>query len=377
MSATSNPTLTVDGWLVPDLPSQPALWSDATGTALVGPDGTERLTVRSTGSTGIFSIGEGALGVAGTGINMGIGYNALAANVLRSGNTAIGHRALEVFVGPGSDNTAVGVNVLRSYVSGVGCTAVGYRSQELNVDAGNNTSVGDSALYSVTGAGIGNTAMGYVAAENLTTGAYNAAFGAGALKSVTTGSNNMAIGYSAMEFAGTAASDDVMIGKEAGYLVSGVSNVGIGTSALKQATSGHYNTAIGAEAGFAITTGGGNTFIGQGAGTGTQLATAASSIAIGRLAATTKSYQCVIGHTDITETLLRGIICIGGNTSASPAVKASSTVLQARLGDDSGFAPLQGQLRTHANAVAETPTPTHTMVMYDAGGTAYRVPCVV
>lgn len=66
----------------------------------------------------------------------------------------------------------------------------------------------------------------------------------------------------------------------------------------------------------------------------------------------------------------------GGTTASFPALKRSSTVLQARLADDSGFAPLQGQLRTHANAVTETITADKTLTLYDAAGTAYKVPCV-
>ena len=66
----------------------------------------------------------------------------------------------------------------------------------------------------------------------------------------------------------------------------------------------------------------------------------------------------------------------GGTTSSFPSLKRSSTVLQSRLADDSDFSPLQGQLRTHANAVSETITATHTLTLYDAAGTAYKVPCV-
>jgi hypothetical protein len=66
----------------------------------------------------------------------------------------------------------------------------------------------------------------------------------------------------------------------------------------------------------------------------------------------------------------------GGTTSSFPSLKRSSTVLQSRLADDSDFATLQGQLRSHANAVAETPTATHTITIYDAAGTAYKVLCV-
>jgi hypothetical protein len=66
----------------------------------------------------------------------------------------------------------------------------------------------------------------------------------------------------------------------------------------------------------------------------------------------------------------------GGTTSSFPALKRSSTVLQARLADDTDFAPLQGRLRIHQNAVSETITATHTLTLFDAAGTAYKVPCV-
>jgi hypothetical protein len=71
-----------------------------------------------------------------------------------------------------------------------------------------------------------------------------------------------------------------------------------------------------------------------------------------------------------------GLLCLGGTTTSFPALKRSSTVLQARLANDSDFCPLQGQLRIHQNAVSETITATHTLTLFDAAGTAYKVPCV-
>ena len=71
-----------------------------------------------------------------------------------------------------------------------------------------------------------------------------------------------------------------------------------------------------------------------------------------------------------------GRLAFGGTSASFPALKRSSTVLQARLANDSDFAPLQGQLRTHANAVTETITADKTLTLYDAAGTAYKVPCV-
>jgi hypothetical protein len=66
----------------------------------------------------------------------------------------------------------------------------------------------------------------------------------------------------------------------------------------------------------------------------------------------------------------------GGSTTSFPALKRDSTALQARLANDSDFCPLQGQLRIHQNAVSETITATHTLTLFDAAGTAYKVPCV-
>jgi hypothetical protein len=69
-------------------------------------------------------------------------------------------------------------------------------------------------------------------------------------------------------------------------------------------------------------------------------------------------------------------IQFGGSTTSFPALKRDSTALQARLANDSDFCPLQGQLRIHQNAVSETITATHTLTLFDAAGTAYKVPCV-
>jgi hypothetical protein len=69
-------------------------------------------------------------------------------------------------------------------------------------------------------------------------------------------------------------------------------------------------------------------------------------------------------------------IQFGGSTTSFPALKRNSTALQARLANDSDFCPLQGQLHIHQNAVSETITATHTLTLFDAAGTAYKVPCV-
>ena len=66
----------------------------------------------------------------------------------------------------------------------------------------------------------------------------------------------------------------------------------------------------------------------------------------------------------------------GGTTNLFPAIKRSSTTLQARLADDSAFAPIQGKLTTDTAFTATTVTPTGFITLYDSTGTAYKVPCV-
>ena len=67
----------------------------------------------------------------------------------------------------------------------------------------------------------------------------------------------------------------------------------------------------------------------------------------------------------------------GGGTSAFPAIKRSSTTLQARLADDSAFASVQGKLTTETAYTAGAIVVTGYLTLYDSTGTAYRVPCVV
>jgi hypothetical protein len=66
----------------------------------------------------------------------------------------------------------------------------------------------------------------------------------------------------------------------------------------------------------------------------------------------------------------------GGTTSSFPALKRSSTTLQARLADDSAFAPVQGKLTTDTAYTAGAPTATGYLVVYDSAGTAYKIPAL-
>jgi hypothetical protein len=67
----------------------------------------------------------------------------------------------------------------------------------------------------------------------------------------------------------------------------------------------------------------------------------------------------------------------GGTTNLFPALKRSSTTLQARLADDSAFAPIQGKLTTDTAYTGTVVAATGYITIYDSTGAAYRVPCAV
>lgn len=71
-----------------------------------------------------------------------------------------------------------------------------------------------------------------------------------------------------------------------------------------------------------------------------------------------------------------GRLQFGGTSSSFPALKRSSTTLQARLADDSAFASVQGKLTTDTAYAAGDPTTTGYLVVYDSTGTAYKIPAV-
>jgi len=72
-----------------------------------------------------------------------------------------------------------------------------------------------------------------------------------------------------------------------------------------------------------------------------------------------------------------GRLQLGGTTNAFPAIKRNGTGIDIRLADDSAFAPVKGKLTTDTNYTVGVPSATGYLTIYDATGTAYRVPCTV
>ena len=73
-----------------------------------------------------------------------------------------------------------------------------------------------------------------------------------------------------------------------------------------------------------------------------------------------------------------GLLQFGGTTNLFPALKRSATTVQARLADDTAFAPIQGKITTDtAYTAGAPPAATGYVTIYDSTGTAYRVAVVV
>lgn len=69
-----------------------------------------------------------------------------------------------------------------------------------------------------------------------------------------------------------------------------------------------------------------------------------------------------------------GRLNYGLATSSFPALKRSTTILQARLADDSDFTFIQGKLRTETNFTSDPAIVANGyIVLYDLDGTAYKV----
>jgi hypothetical protein len=210
-------------------------------------------------SNGSTVLGDDALVNSLGPYNTAIGSSALYGNYDGESNTAVGFEAL--YRNNGSSNTAIGSSALFSNDSG-----------------GSNTAIGSQALFSNT-TGNWNTATGLQALLRNTTGSANAASGAFALISNTTGNSNTADGYAALYsnttgFQNTANGFNALLHNTTGYrnmangyqaLFSntiGTSNTAEGFQALYHNT-GSNNIGLGSSAGINLTTGGGNVCIGQ------------------------------------------------------------------------------------------------------------------
>jgi len=208
-----------------------------------------------------------------------LGTGALYGNANANGSniTAIGFQAMGTSsVRSLTNETCVGNQCLTNDISGSGNTAIGHQAMQAATSSTNNTAVGAFALNKQTW-GSSNTAVGFQSMVNLTTGSNNVAEGQFSLDALTTGSSNTALGTNALIT--TNGSGNVAIGNGAGQQSTGSENVFLGQSAGIGSGGSNRDTAIGNNALKTLATGLGNVAIGW--DTASTTTTGGQNIALG------------------------------------------------------------------------------------------------
>lgn len=207
-----------------------------------------------------------------------------------------------------TDSVFIGFGAAECLISGNGQVAIGRLSLGQCLTGQNNTAVGDTSLTRTLGDY--NVGIGYQGGAGNVNGDSNIFVGhySGGLDR-DKGDYNICLGSYAGD--GLLGNNNIFVGQTSGpgnTLGSSTCdhNIGIGFQSMAALTTGDNNIAIGDQSGFAVTTGNGNIFIGDRAGADGQFVSAVNSICLGNNTQSSASNQMVLGHTDITETLLRG-----------------------------------------------------------------------
>lgn len=192
----------------------------------------------------------------------------------------------------GSRNIAFGYSALANFISGTRNIGIGTFAMSQLKSGDHNIAIGSDSLWYINKAS-DNVAIGFGAFWQMPSGANfdaqrNVVIGAKTMNGAQTSSyDNVAIGHrSGTNVSVENPNKNVSIGANAGYR-SKEGNVSIGYNAGNN-TFGNNNVAVGREAGASSTVEQNN------------------SIAIGYNAKTTKSNQCVIGNSNVTEFILGG-----------------------------------------------------------------------
>jgi hypothetical protein len=287
------------------------------------------LTVTNKGLSGNVVIGTSS----GTGIT--------SAN----GTTIIGGTAATLIT-TASGNTCVGTSAFNTLTSGTLNTALGIRAGTVLTTGANNTNIGAMTAIgtNVNTTGSNNTTLGFDAKCSVDALTFATAIGSGAVVATpntivlgksdgnvscpntltTTGAIN---GLTVSNRGGT---NNVVIGNNAGAVLTGVGTVIIGGVAGTLVSSGTDNTCVGTAAFGALTTGGGNTALGRSAGS--VLTTGSSNTNIGGLSVsnvnTTGSNNTTLGYNSICSVdALTFATAIG----AGAVVGTSGTIVLGRI----------------------------------------------
>ena len=183
-------------------------------------------------TSGSYNTADGAMALYSLTIgsyNTAIGAGALYSNTTGTSNTANGAAALASNT-TGGGNTGNGSGALAHSTTGNGNTANGTGALGFNTIGSQNTANGDGALYKTTSGGF-NTANGDAALYNNTTGIKNTANGVNALEINTIGHDNVADGFQAL--LNNKGSSNIGLGSNAGAnLTTGSNNIDIGNQGI-------------------------------------------------------------------------------------------------------------------------------------------------
>lgn len=233
-----------------------------------------------------------------------------------------------------TDSVMIGVGACECVTGGNGIVAIGRLALGRSEAGSANTAIGDTAL-SKTATGEQNTAIGYESGTGNVTGDWNVFLGAWS-GGVTNdkGDFNICVGGYAGD--GRLGNHNIFVGFTSGPgLANGSTscdfNIAVGFESGNSITTGDHNIFMGHQSGIGVTSGSQNLFLGKRSGADGQKADAVGSIGLGPNTQTTADYQMVLGHTDITETLIRGTVTrlIGtevraGGTVFAPAYQANA-----------------------------------------------------
>ena len=251
--------------------------------------------------TGTIAIGESALGACTSGAgNVAVGFEALLTEDSGSYSTAIGHQALKVQNVDNANNVAIGYNAAVAMTTGKENVIIGSAAGDASQDIDQAVVIGSSAMGNgnATSGADGTVAIGKLALFALTSGDGNVAVGYETLDGIQGAHYNTAVGYQALTAQNTNGNiHNTGIGNKAGLAItSGIENTAVGSLALSALVSGNYNTAVGKDAlsavegsasnnigigrsaGYNITTGGDNTVVGRSSSTGAADSTNATVI---------------------------------------------------------------------------------------------------
>lgn len=334
-----------------------------------------------TGSSYLIGIGYNSLSENTTGTHdCVVGHNALYHNTTGNSNAGIGINFLRTNT-TGSFNSGCGVDVLYDNVSGIENAGIGYGALRNLIDGNGNQGLGTYSMYA-TENGDYNTMAGHSAGWYVN-GDYNTALGYKALNRNATGSNNLSLGAYAGQYELSASNTFYLdnqdrvntAGEKAGAMFYGEFNATVASQWLR--LNGNF---------------------GLGVSTPTaKLQFVANTVAAGGIlfGADTNLYRSavdtlktddvfVVGAAyiylnDITGTKIGGgptgaldinynnaktgaLSYYGGGTGTVFSVNSSGTVTCAAL-------------RINQTPAAETPTPTHTVIV-SLNGVNYKIPCV-